>query len=140
MILQYLTWDFHHWNVSRCSMDAESATLNLGYHDYGVLEKLSTLSSPCEGGVLGGDRSPPALHRPACSMSKPNSSTSTPKKTELSISTPTTTASPAIPGPSSAPPAKSQSASKPKPVNVFSNDGSFLERFQRTKKVIRNLI
>ncbi|KAG2106635.1 uncharacterized protein F5147DRAFT_700876 [Suillus discolor] len=24
---------------------------------------------------------------------------------------------------------------KPKPVNVFSNDGSFLERFQRSRKV-----
>ncbi|KAG8871475.1 hypothetical protein FRB97_008651, partial [Tulasnella sp. 331] len=66
-------------------------------------------------------------------MSNPNSSTLTPKKAEVSISTPTTTVSPALPGPS-VPPAKSQSASKPKPVNVFSNDGSFLERFQRTKK------
>lgn len=26
-------------------------------------------------------------------------------------------------------------AGKPKPINVFSNDGSFLERFQRNKKV-----
>lgn len=26
-------------------------------------------------------------------------------------------------------------APKPKPVNVFSNDGSFLERFQRIQKV-----
>ncbi|KAF9222966.1 hypothetical protein BS17DRAFT_782885 [Gyrodon lividus] len=29
---------------------------------------------------------------------------------------------------------KVQVSPKPKPVNVFSNDGSFLERFQRTKK------
>ncbi|KAG6376876.1 hypothetical protein JVT61DRAFT_902 [Boletus reticuloceps] len=28
----------------------------------------------------------------------------------------------------------SKSSSKPKPVNVFSNDGSFLERFQRSKQ------
>ncbi|KAG9009535.1 hypothetical protein FRB94_011952 [Tulasnella sp. JGI-2019a] len=66
-------------------------------------------------------------------MSNPNSSSSTPKKGESSASTPTTTGAPVLPG-QSAPPAKSQSASKPKPVNVFSNDGSFLERFQRTKK------
>ncbi|EJC99026.1 uncharacterized protein FOMMEDRAFT_23370 [Fomitiporia mediterranea MF3/22] len=31
--------------------------------------------------------------------------------------------------------AKSSSHPKPKPVNVFTNDGSFLERFQRVKKV-----
>ena len=36
----------------------------------------------------------------------------------------------------SPPPASKPSAHpKPKPVNVFSNDGSFLERFQRIKKV-----
>lgn len=43
------------------------------------------------------------------------------------------------------PPARSGSvppAAKPKhkPVNVFSNDGSFLERFQQMKKVRRALI
>jgi len=40
-------------------------------------------------------------------------------------STPATASSPASPAPSKP---------KSKPVNLFSNDGSFLERFQRTKK------
>ncbi len=40
---------------------------------------------------------------------------------------PLLTATPAPPKPNPHP--------KPKPVNVFSNDGSFLERFQRLKKV-----
>ncbi|KIL00197.1 hypothetical protein PAXRUDRAFT_821897 [Paxillus rubicundulus Ve08.2h10] len=34
----------------------------------------------------------------------------------------------------SLPSTNSKAPPKPKPVNVFSNDGSFLERFQRTKK------
>ncbi|KIK41182.1 hypothetical protein CY34DRAFT_221468 [Suillus luteus UH-Slu-Lm8-n1] len=34
----------------------------------------------------------------------------------------------------SLPGASSKVPPKPKPVNVFSNDGSFLERFQRSKK------
>ncbi|KAG2138575.1 uncharacterized protein EDB93DRAFT_1330417 [Suillus bovinus] len=40
----------------------------------------------------------------------------------------TATLSPTSPGTSSKVPPK------PKPVNVFSNDGSFLERFQRSRK------
>ncbi|CCL98528.1 uncharacterized protein FIBRA_00527 [Fibroporia radiculosa] len=42
----------------------------------------------------------------------------------------------ASPAPSSATPpiTKPNAPSKPKPTNVFSNDGSFLERFQRIKK------
>ncbi|KAI9066818.1 hypothetical protein FKP32DRAFT_1589250 [Trametes sanguinea] len=34
----------------------------------------------------------------------------------------------------SPPPPKLNSHPKPKPVNIFSNDGSFLERFQRIKQ------
>ena len=50
-------------------------------------------------------------------------------------------ASPAYPMPIVTPaaptagPSKPGYSSKPKPGNVFSNDGSFLERFQRIKKV-----
>ena len=41
----------------------------------------------------------------------------------------------------SPPPASKPSAHpKPKPVNVFSNDGSFLERFQHIKKVGMSLL
>ncbi|KAG8897270.1 hypothetical protein FRB99_008272 [Tulasnella sp. 403] len=78
-------------------------------------------------------------------MSTPNSFSATPVKAmSPAVHTPIPAASqPGTPG--SAPPtpllaaspstaAKSQSTTKPKPVNVFSNDGSFLERFQRTKK------
>ncbi|KZT67302.1 hypothetical protein DAEQUDRAFT_767358 [Daedalea quercina L-15889] len=44
-------------------------------------------------------------------------------------------ASPASYAAASPPPAsKHTTHSKPKPVNVFSNDGSFLERFQHIKK------
>ncbi|KAH9924325.1 uncharacterized protein BXZ73DRAFT_91313 [Epithele typhae] len=55
-----------------------------------------------------------------------------------SPSTPVPTSGYASPAPSSsttpAPPSKPNAPPKPKPVNVFSNDGSFLERFQRLKK------
>jgi len=66
-------------------------------------------------------------------MSNPASSTST-RKTDSSASTPsganTSVAPQAQQGTSTVPQAKS---SKPKP-NIFTNDGSFLERFQRSKK------
>ena len=60
-----------------------------------------------------------------------------------SSSTPVPSSGYASPAPLStapAPPKPNNAASKPKPVNVFSNDGSFLERFQRLKKVCRHLL
>ncbi|KIL66777.1 hypothetical protein M378DRAFT_160276 [Amanita muscaria Koide BX008] len=42
---------------------------------------------------------------------------------------PVTTSGPATPGPTKT------TTKKPKPFNVFTNDGSFLERFQQSKKV-----
>ncbi|PIL22721.1 hypothetical protein GSI_15414 [Ganoderma sinense ZZ0214-1] len=54
-----------------------------------------------------------------------------------SSSTPVPSSGYASPAPLSttpAPPKPNNAAPKPKPVNVFSNDGSFLERFQRLKK------
>ncbi|KAI0647866.1 hypothetical protein C8Q79DRAFT_952337 [Trametes meyenii] len=52
------------------------------------------------------------------------------------ISTPLLSSGYASPAPlsTSPPPPKPNTHPKPKPVNVFSNDGSFLERFQRLKK------
>jgi len=74
-------------------------------------------------------------------MSTPTSSTSKHTKpegqTDSPVSTPTSASTPSLTtlhAGTPTPQAKSQSSSKPKPVNVFSNDGSFLERFQRTKK------
>ncbi|KAH9851734.1 hypothetical protein C2E23DRAFT_828933 [Lenzites betulinus] len=51
-------------------------------------------------------------------------------------STPSTSSGYASPAPlfNSPPPSKPNTHAKFKPVNVFSNDGSFLERFQRLKK------
>ncbi|EJF63259.1 hypothetical protein BD309DRAFT_989486 [Dichomitus squalens] len=54
-----------------------------------------------------------------------------------SASTPLPSSGYASPAPlltTPAPPKPNNAAPKPKPVNVFSNDGSFLERFQRLKK------
>ncbi|KAH9936506.1 uncharacterized protein B0H18DRAFT_324561 [Fomitopsis serialis] len=54
-----------------------------------------------------------------------------------SVSPPPFTNGYASPAPylaASPPPAKPTAHPKPKPVNVFSNDGSFLERFQRIKQ------
>jgi hypothetical protein len=50
-------------------------------------------------------------------------------------STPLSSSGYASPIPISTPPTSKQIPPKAKPTNVFSNDGSFLERFQRTKKV-----
>jgi len=59
-------------------------------------------------------------------MSHPGSSSATPTKTMSPGAS-------AVNLPATHPTAKS-SHTKPKPINVFSNDGSFLERFQRNKK------
>ncbi|KAI0657243.1 hypothetical protein C8Q70DRAFT_1002911 [Cubamyces menziesii] len=52
------------------------------------------------------------------------------------VSTPLPSSGYASPAPlsTSPPPPKPNTHPKPKPVNIFSNDGSFLERFQRLKK------
>ncbi|EIW59275.1 uncharacterized protein TRAVEDRAFT_58184 [Trametes versicolor FP-101664 SS1] len=52
------------------------------------------------------------------------------------VPTPSSSSGYASPAPSSNSPAppKPNAPPKPKPLNVFSNDGSFLERFQRLKK------
>jgi len=70
-------------------------------------------------------------------MSNPASSASTPRTAESPASTPATSLTPILS--SLVPPLPGGAAAraqptKAKPLNVFSNDGSFLERFQRTKK------
>ncbi|KAM6494510.1 hypothetical protein JOM56_010871 [Amanita muscaria] len=58
-----------------------------------------------------------------------NSRYSSPGMTGASSSpSPVTTSGPATPGPNKT------TTKKPKPFNVFTNDGSFLERFQQSKK------
>ncbi|KAL5482901.1 hypothetical protein ACEPAI_9496 [Sanghuangporus weigelae] len=68
--------------------------------------------------------SPARAHLSGRSTPSVRSATSPPPARGLS-STPT-------PAPSSG--SKSSSSHKPKPVNIFTDDGSFLERFQRVKK------
>ncbi|KAI6108517.1 hypothetical protein EV401DRAFT_2000243 [Pisolithus croceorrhizus] len=58
------------------------------------------------------------------SVSSATSSPAPVTPTSSSISLPSTTTKVPVPP-------------KQKPVNVFSNDGSFLERFQRNKRVVR---
>ncbi|KAG9018695.1 hypothetical protein FRB90_010463 [Tulasnella sp. 427] len=74
-------------------------------------------------------------------MSTPSSAVGTPSGAKgLSPST-SSAALPGSPAPASTPgvvtpktSSTSTAPAKPKPVNVFSNDGSFLERMQRSKK------
>ncbi|KAF8301472.1 hypothetical protein DL93DRAFT_2090698 [Clavulina sp. PMI_390] len=74
-----------------------------------------------------------------------SSSPATPSKaekpTETSLGTPKSSIVPSSPPPASPKPAASSESTasssdrpKAKPTNVFSDDGSFLERFQRLKK------
>ncbi|KAG8972635.1 hypothetical protein FRC05_009745 [Tulasnella sp. 425] len=74
-------------------------------------------------------------------MSTPSSTAGTPSASKALSPSSSSAALPGSPAPASTPGAvtpKTSSTStapaKPKPVNVFSNDGSFLERMQRSKK------
>lgn len=86
---------------------------------------MSHRSTPTSSVQANGYASPSAYSR-SHSYSHSHSSTPVPG----TPTTPTAGGSGAKPSGSSG-----QQAAKPKPTNVFSNDGSFLERFQRIQKV-----